>query len=330
MRFAIISVTEEGKKISNNIASILENDPTTLKVDVFHKNVNKTMKTFFHDYDCWIGIMATGIMVRCICPLIKSKLNDPAVLVVGENQKHVISLLSGHMGGANYLSTKIAGLIGAVPVITTATDLNGKMGIDTLAYYYWLEIPQSHLIKDINKQLSEGGDVDLYLPTHFTFLENHPMIKRSYKIHTWDKSFIRASSSNTDLDLYPKRIVAGVGSKKGVTEEQVIFAIRSALQHLHLHIGRLDALATAEIKKDEGGIKNAAVTLDLPLEIVSLQSIKDFKHSDCTPSALVEREFGVQGVCEPSALIQAGEKSQLILKKTAFNGVTVAVAVDNS
>ncbi len=54
MRFAIISVTEEGKKISNNIASILENDPTTLKVDVFHKNVNKTMKTFIHDYDCWI------------------------------------------------------------------------------------------------------------------------------------------------------------------------------------------------------------------------------------------------------------------------------------
>jgi len=326
MRFAIISVTEEGRKISNKMASALKNDPTVIKVDTFHKNVNETLNSFFNDYDCWIGVMATGIMVRCICPLINSKVKDPAVLVVGENCKHVISLLSGHMGGANHLAAKISGLIGVIPVITTATDLQGKMGIDSLAYYYWLEIREPHLIKDVNKQLTEGGEVKLYLPPSFSFLESHPLITRSYGIQTWDKPFIRASTPDLELDLYPKRMVAGVGSKKGVGEEQVIFAIRSALQHLHLPMDRLDALATAEIKKEEKGIKGAASKSGLPLDIVSLQTIKDFKHADCTPSALVEREFGVQGVCEPSALIRAGEKSQLILRKTAFNGVTVAVA----
>jgi cobalt-precorrin 5A hydrolase len=125
-------------------------------------------------------------------------------------------------------------------------------------------------------------------------------------------------------------MVAGIGSKKGVTEDQVFFAIRSALQHLHIPIGRLDALATADVKKDEVGIIGAAVKSELPLEIVSLNSINEFKHPDCTPSELVKREFGVIGVSEPVALIQAGDDADLILRKTAFKGVTVAVAIENT
>jgi len=358
MRFAIISVTKEGQTIANDMALVLKNDPTAIKVDLFHKNVKENVKKSFNDYDCWIAIMATGIMVRIICPLIKSKLNDPAVLVVAENKKHVISLLSGHLGGANQFSIKIAGVIGAVPVITTATDLKGKMGIDALANQYWFDVKQPQLIKEVNQLLAEDNKVDLFLPSRFNFLENHPLVSRSYRIHTWEKSFIRAylpepeldeSGKNLNLlkkemgvpgndlnipgelgnylDLYPKRMVAGLGSKKGVTGEQVFFAIRSALQHLHLPLERLDALATADVKKDEDGILDAASKSGLPLEIVSLKEISNFNHPDCTYSQLVEREFGVQGICEPVSLIKAGDKSRLISKKTAYNGVTVAIAV---
>lgn len=327
MKFAIISVTEEGQKLANDLASALKNDPTVINVDIYHKNVLKTLVNSFTNYDCWIGVMATGIMVRCVCPLLKSKLDDPAVLVVGENSKHVISLLSGHMGGANQFAVKIAGIIGAIPVITTATDLQGKMGIDALAHQYWFEIDKPELIKDINQYLAFGGMVDLYLPTRMAFLENHPIINRSYNIRKWDEQFIKVSLNGKDLNLHPIRMVAGVGSKKGVTEDQVFFAIRSALQLLHIPADRLDALATAEIKIDELGIRGASVKLDLPLNIVSLQEIKELNHPDCTPSPLVQREFGIEGVSEPAALINAGDKSRLILRKTAFNGVTVAVAV---
>lgn len=359
MRFAIISVTSKGQTIANDIALVLKNDPTAIKVDLFHKNVKENLKKSFNDYDCWIAIMATGIMVRIICPLIKSKLNDPAVLVVAENKKHVISLLSGHLGGANQFSIKIAGVIGAVPVITTATDLKGKMGIDALANQYWFGVKQPKLIKAVNQLLIEDNKLDLYLPPRFRFLENHPLVSSSYNIHIWEKSFIRAylpepevdefgkdsnsvkkemddSGNDLDimekelgnhLDLYPKRIVAGLGSKKGVTGEQVFLAIRSALQHLHLPLERLDALATAEVKKDEEGILDAASKSGLPIEIVSLKEISNFQHPDCTHSQLVEREFGVQGICEPVSLIKAGDKSRLISKKTAYNGVTVAIAV---
>jgi cobalt-precorrin 5A hydrolase len=327
MKFAIISVTAEGRKLSEQILFNLKNDPTVIAVDVFHKNVKNTLNAKFYDYDCWIGIMASGIMVRSICPLIKSKTDDPAVLVAGENSKHVISLLSGHGGGANHLAVKLAGIIGAIPVLTTATDLQGKMGIDTMAYQYWLETNNSSLVKKMNQHLTEDGKIDLFLPPIFRFLENHPLINRSYQINSWDELFIRASLAGEDLDMYPKRMVAGVGSKKGVTEEQVFFAIRSALQHLHIPLDRLNALATAEIKKHEDGIKLAAVKSGLPLEIVSLEEINGLNHPECTPSNLAEREFGIQGVSEPAALIAAGTQSRLVLRRTAFNGVTVAVAV---
>lgn len=350
MRFAIISVTEEGKKIASDLELNLKNDPTVLKVDLFHKNVNETFHELFNDYDCWIAIMATGIVVRTVCPLIRSKLSDPAVLVISENRKHVISLLSGHLGGGNQLSIKVAGIIGAVPVITTSTDLKGRIGIDSLAKQYWLDIKQPKLIKDVNQLLAEDTKVDLYIPPSFRFLENHPLVGMSYKLHIWDESFIRAIlprelnvseeskqeseknhgfgiGSAKTLDLHPLLLVAGLGSKKGVTGEQVFFALRSALQHLHLPLERLDTLATAEVKKDETGILETAAKSDLPLNIVPLQEIAQFEHADCTPSPLVQREFGVQGVCEPASLIIAGNGSHLLLRKTAYNGVTVAIAV---
>lgn len=347
MRFAIISVTEQGSKIASEMAKALKNDPTVITVDVFHKNIKETVSSLFIEYDCWVAIMATGIMVRTICPLIQSKLSDPAVLVVSENKKHVISLLSGHLGGANQFSIKIAGLIGAVPVITTATDLKGKLGIDTLAYQFWFQVEQPHLIREVNQLIADDVKVDLYIPSRFKFLVNHPLVSRSYHIQTWDESFLRvflpyidSSGNESDngnesdkyvedkyLDLHPKRIVAGLGSKKGIAADQVFFAIRSALQHLHLPLERLDALATADVKKDEKGILSAASQSNLPLEIVSLNEIDQFENVDCTPSDLVHREFGVSGVSEPVSLIRAGKQSRLILRKTAYNGVTVAIAV---
>jgi len=329
MKYAIVSVTEEGQKLANELAADLNNDPTVINVDVYHKNVIQTLNNSFTKYDCWIGIMATGIMIRSVCPLLKSKLNDPAVLVAGENRKHVISLLSGHLGGANQFAIKIAGIIGAIPVITTATDLQGKMGIDALAHQYWFDIDKPQFIKDINLHLASHGKADLCLPTRLGFLENHPIITRSYNLEMWDKSFIKASLNGIELKLHPIRMVAGVGSKKGVTEDQVFFAIRSALQLLHIPAERLDALATAEIKKDEMGIKRAADKLDLPLNVVSLKKIRNFDHPDCTASPLVKREFGIAGVSEPASLMDAGDNSHLILRKTAFNGVTVAVAVSS-
>ena len=328
MKYAIISVTEEGHLLADKLFKSLKTNPTVIKVDMFHKNVKNTLSTIFHHYDCIIGVMATGIMIRSLCPLLKSKLKDPAVLVVGEDGKHVISLLSGHMGGANNFARNLAGILGAMPVITTATDLQGKMGIDELALNYWLKITDPSSILDLNKFIVSGNKPDLFLPPKFRFMQTHPQIIRSYNIHNWNKYFIQASFPGTDLELYPKRLVVGIGSKKNVSIDQVLNALRSALQYLNLPLERVDVLATGEMKKDEPGIVDAASHLGLTLETISLEALKEFTHPECSTSELVESHFGVKGVSEPSALIAAGKNPHLILKKTAFNGVTVAVAVN--
>ena len=91
--------------------------------------------------------MATGIMIRNICPLIKNKKDDPAVLIIDEKGKHVISLLSGHLGGGNEFSIKIANIINGESVITTSTDINNKFGVDCLARKYYLKIDDISKIK---------------------------------------------------------------------------------------------------------------------------------------------------------------------------------------
>lgn len=328
MKYAVLTVTEEGQKLAKELHKNLESDPTIIKLDLYHKNVKNTLSTIFSCYDCIIGIMATGIMVRNLCPLLRTKLKDPAVLIVGEDRRYVISLLSGHMGGANNLTLKIAGILGAVPVITTATDLKNKMGIDALAHNYWLKITDPSLIIDLNSFIAADRKPDLFLPSKFWFMLNDPLIVSSYNIQSWHKSFIRASSSGIDLDLYPKRLVVGLGSKKNVSSNQVLNALRSALQALNLPLERVDVLATGEMKKYEPGIVDVAYHLGLTLEAISLEALKEFKHPDCSSSEFVESQFGVKGVSESSALIVAGKKAHLIYKKTAFNGVTVAVAVE--
>jgi cobalt-precorrin 5A hydrolase len=111
MNIAIISVTKQGKDISNHLFESLINNPLFLNVDQYHKNVMNTISNIFDQYDCIIGIMASGIMIRSIAPHVNSKLSDPAVLLIDDNANFVISLLSGHFGGANDLTQKIAEIL---------------------------------------------------------------------------------------------------------------------------------------------------------------------------------------------------------------------------
>ena len=123
--------------------------------------LNQTLKNIFHSYDYIIGIMASGIMIRSICSLIKNKKDDPAVLIIDEKGKHVISLISGHLGGGNDFSMKIANIIEAEPVITTSTDINNKFGIDCLARKYYLEIDDISKIKIINSALLNNEKLNI-------------------------------------------------------------------------------------------------------------------------------------------------------------------------
>lgn len=327
MRFAIISITKNGVILADNLHTKLSEDPTVIQVDRYVGDVKDTFMKIYNDYDCIIAIMATGIVVRTICHLLKNKETDPAILVIDENGKNVISLLSGHLGGANEYTLKVSQVLEANPVITTSTDISRKMGVDTLARKYWLSLNNLNIVKALNRAITDGQLLDLYLPTRYDFVEEDEIARDTYKFHYWDDNHIRIDFEEISLILNPLPLVAGLGSRRGVSEEQVLNSLEDAAAVLNIPVDRLDVIATGEMKKDEEGIMEAAWTLGIPVEVVSVEALEIYSHPDLKPSLLVEKKFGVVGVAEPSALITAGDSSRLILAKTSKNGVSVAIAI---
>ena len=165
MNIAILSVSKKGKELSSRLKLLLDEDPTIIKVSTFHKNVKDNLDIIFNNknYDAIIGIMATGILIRSIADKIQDKTRDPAIVSIDDNGNHVVSLVSGHLGGANELTKKIAKLIGSEAVISTATDNNNKIGIDTLATKLQWEIINKNQILFFNKAILEEKPIKLYI-----------------------------------------------------------------------------------------------------------------------------------------------------------------------
>jgi len=327
LKIAIITITKDSQDLASKILENLAEDPTITGVDIFHKNVKKTLQSVFSKYDCIIGIMASGIMVRNICGLLESKLEDPAVLVMDDAGKHVISLLSGHFGGANEITKKIAEITCADPVITTATDVHGKLGIDSLAKKYYLDIKNQGGIKSINSALVRDEFPELFVPLRLSFISDDPQVKSSYNLVESGENNLKVLFEDTEIILKPKKFVVGVGARRDISKQKVEGAITSAMSTLKLPVARIDVISTGGMKRNEKGIIEAVSEFNMPLEIVPLDKLKNFNYDGYSKSSFVKKKFGIYGVCEPVALIAAGKNSRLVLKKTSFNGVTISIAV---
>lgn len=331
MKIAIISVTDKGKSLSQKLKNILDKDSTVILTDIYYKNVKKSMPLLFDKYDAIIGIMASGILIRSIAPLINSKIIDPAILNMDENGKYVISVLSGHMGGANKLTVKIANLINSEAIITTATDVNQKLGIDTLANDLFLEIENPESIVYINKAILNGEKI--IIQTNDNFIEDY-ISKNTLEINllienndNLKQDEIIVVCNDTILKLHKRKVVIGIGCRRNKSSKDILSAIEHSLRDINLPLSRINLLTSAEIKKDEKGLLELSEKLEIPIHFVELDKLKLFKSDVVQESKFVKSKFGIIGVCEPSALISAGFDSQLIYKKTAYDGVTISIAV---
>lgn len=335
MKIAVLSVSNKGNKLAKSIESKLKDDPTVTDSRHFHKNIKNIIEDAFTNYDAIIAIMATGIVVRSIAPYVQSKTTDPAVLTIDDNGKFVISLLSGHLGGANRLTEKIAEMIKATPVITTSTDVNKRLGIDTLAKDLYLSVINPEAILPVNKAILEAEEIIFYIneDSDFSFLQDY-LKRNTLEINVsirFSKNVpvdeIHVKANDDCLKLRKEIITLGIGCRKGKSKEDIENAISKAVDELNLTVNRIDRLASADIKKSEKGLLEFSESQNIPITFVETGDIKDFNFDNISTSEFVKSKFGIKGVCEPAALIAAGEKSKLIYKKTAFNGVTVAIAV---
>ena len=333
MKVAIVSVSDKGKKLAVTIKEKMDNDSTIIRADVFHKNVKKCLKIAFYEYDAIIAVMACGILIRSIAPYIESKTSDPAVLNIDDNGNFVISTLSGHLGGANSLTNKIAALIGATPVITTSSDINNRLGIDVLARDLYLSIDRPKEILFFNKAIIEGHEITLTSKSKkeylIEYLKNNTLeidVCFNYS-EDLDEDEIRVSLDNHELTLKERKMVVGIGCRRGKECEKIYEGLKKSFSVLNIDKSRVNQFASAEIKKDEKGILELSEKLNVPVNFVELEKLKLFDSNDVQKSEFVKSKFGIYGVCEPSALIMAGFDSKLIYKKTSFDGVTIAVAI---
>ncbi len=335
MKTAIISVSDKGQELASALKDKMDLDSTIIKCDLYHKNVKKYFPVLFYEYDAIIAIMASGILIRSIAPLVESKVTDPAVVNIDDNGKFVISTLSGHLGGANDLANKIAVLIDATPVITTSTDVNKKLGIDVLAKDLYLSIDNTKEILFFNKAILEGRNISFTVNPNKNFkylfeylnnvtLEINVLISYSSEVDTDE---IHVCLDEHKIVLKERKIVVGIGCRRGKECEFIHDGLKKSLDDLKILPSRVNMLTSAEIKKDEKGILDLSEKLNIPVRFVEIDKLKLFESSDVSKSEFVYSKFGIYGVCEPSALIMAGFDSKLIYKKTSYDGVTIAVAI---
>jgi cobalt-precorrin 5A hydrolase len=290
----------------------------------------------FHLFQGHIFIMAAGIVVRSIAPHLVSKMTDPAVVVVDDRGRFSISLVSGHLGGANRLARQAADLIGATAVITTATDANAKPAIDVLAADRGLKIENPAAIKAVNMALLADRPIRVHdphgwlagaLPNAVPFDE--AAAGRPAASGEPEPAGVRVEDTVGDpaprvLVLRPPSLVAGIGCNRNTPRQEIHDLLQRVLKQFALSPASLYGLASIDLKSDEAGLCALAADLELPLEFFSKEELATVEDVP-TPSAMVAKHVGVPSVCEAAALL-ASRNGRLIVPKQSTPNVTVAIA----
>ena len=282
----------------------------------------------FHRYTGHVFIMATGIVVRTVAPLMIHKTQDPAVVVVDDRGQFVISLLAGHLGGANTLAEQVAAAIGATPVITTATDVNAVPAIDVLAQEAGMAIENPQAIKTVNMALLTGAAVEVHDP--FGLLSNRipnarglgpggPLVPRVFV----DDRLLDAPPGA--LILRPRSLIAGIGCNRGTAADEIRGLLLATLRDAGLSRASLRGLTSIDLKADEPGLIALAQELGLPIDFFGREEINRVGDAVQTPSAMVEKHIGVKSVCEATAIL-ATRGGELVVPKRTTRNATVAIA----
>ncbi len=170
MKTGVVAITRGGKNLAAKLCALLD-DATLLEQQPGEK-IAQVIAANWQRFDSFICIMAAGIVVRAIAPVLKDKLTDPCVVVLDEKGCHAISLLAGHIGGGNELAGKVAELLGGTAVITTASDTLGLAALDTWAKEQDLYIPNRKELTNLSTRLVNRRQLFLYADVQVSSLPN--------------------------------------------------------------------------------------------------------------------------------------------------------------
>lgn len=304
----------------------------------FTVELRELLQRLWLQYDGFVCIMATGIVVRLAAPLLESKERDPAVVVMDDAGKFAISLLSGHLGGANELASRCAFIIGAREVITTATDANGLPSFDMLAKENGWSIEDLPRVKTLNSLLLDGEEIAVVDTTGIVRPWFHGRGRLIFHdtvvgaLRSSAKGFLLVSNSfippqlqsENLLVLRPRNLVLGIGCNSGTSADEIEALVMAQLKRLLLSPLSIACIATVEAKRKEPGLVSLAAGLKVPLRCFSVDELNAVD-TPSPPSPHAQAAIGARGVAEPAAIV-ASCGGELLLTKVKDGNVTLAIA----
>lgn len=304
----------------------------------------------FNRYDCHVFIISVGAVVRLIAPLLQDKKVDPAVVCIDDDARFAISVLSGHVGRGNAYTDRIAGLLEAQSVITTASDVRGTLTIDILGRElgWTLDDPDRNVTRGcaavVNAApvafVQESGEPGFWpedrpLPEGVSYAGSldivDPALHEILLVAT-DREFRETHPAHwANAVIYrPKSLVLGLGCDRGAAPEMVERGVLAILAEHRLSIQSVKAIATVDRKQDEPAFLYLRDRYDWPLEIYTAARLDAVPGIE-NPSETVKRHVGTRGVAEPAALLAARAQALLVPKRIytepgAGRSLTLAVA----
>lgn len=326
MKMYCLSFTDRGEKLAERLSEEFGAYSDRCNRPLSH--MEWTEKAF-KEADTIVFVGACGIAVRSIAPYIRSKVTDPAVIVIDECGKFVISLLSGHLGGANDMTKRIADFLGAEAVITTATDRNGVFAVDEWSKRQNALVLEPPKIKLVSSKILDGRDITVLTgfdvkgetPEHVVKVSQDPSVSDD----DMDIEFGITETLTKPLHIVPEIVHLGIGCRKGTPEVAIEQAFAAFKQETGLIERSVVKCASIDLKAGEPGLKEFCEFHGWRFETYSAEELSkaegDFEASD-----FVKKTTGVDNVCERSAVVSSGGK--LITGKFAHEGVTFAAAAE--
>lgn len=317
---AIFCVTEKGIEIAKEINEKIPSD--IFVIEKFNKNFGISFTSLknivnenFFKYKYLVFIMATGIVTRIIAPYISKKDIDPAVISIDEQGNFVIPLLSGHLGGANNRSKEISKILNSIPVITTATDVSGKIAVDTLAENLKCKLDSLESTKKVTSLILQNKEITVILP-------------ENVKINSKNVEGIILISNKINVEitkLIPRNICVGIGCKKGTRVEDLEKFLSEVFNKLNLHIESIKNLNSCWVKQEEEGLLKFSKLINKKINFFSKEEIEEFDNLIEEKSDFVKNTIGVYGVSEPCAYLGSNKKGKFLVKKIKKQGMTLSL-----
>ena len=338
---AIYALTVAGADLAGKIAAGLERADVFLPQRLAEPGYGHTfdrlvsaLAEHFKRYDGHIVIAAAGIVVRALAPLLEHKAVDPGVVVVDQAGRYAVSLVGGHLGGANQLAEQVAEILGGRAVITTATDTMGKPGLDVIARDLGLDMENPSALARIGRMIVEGDPVPVYDPAGWLWPALAPWPYAFVPCATPpdagdDRPLVWVGAAVMDfpsswLLLRPRVLAVGMGCNRGTSEDELLGLLLDVFAEHNLSPRAINRLATIRAKQDEPGLLALAGGLNRPIEFYDADELQ--RVSVPNPSSTVEHHMGVKSVCEAAALLAARSDRLLVTKKKSANA-TLAAAI---